>query len=178
MFGHPADAMRNKIGLVLVIASFVILYPGLTQPMVTMSASFAGREVFERTQSILQAIDSLYRSENYIVAALILLFSVIVPLTKGILLIAAFIVPKAGFKADTHKFIARIHKWSMADVFIVGIFVAVMAANATDMLAADIRPGFYYFAGYCIVSLISIEFMKFRSQSESQSNAEPETQDA
>lgn len=163
MADRGANRWRNRAGLALVVLSFVILYPGLTQPMVTISASLAGREVFERTQSILQAVDSLYGSDNFVVASLILLFSVIVPLTKGVLLVIAFFVPQETVKVGVHRLIARIHKWSMADVFVVGVFIAVLAARATDMLHAEVRPGFYYFASYCIVSLLAIELLKFRT---------------
>ncbi len=47
----------------------------------------------------------------------------------------------------------------MADVFAMGVWVAFLAGKATDNLDAQIRIGFYYFVGYCLVSLLAIQFM-------------------
>ena len=153
-------SIRNAAAALLILVSFVILVPGLWLPMVTIRASFAGREVFTLTRSILQAINSLYESGNYIVASMILLFSVLIPVGKGLLLIFAYVARSFTVKDRIHRFVARIHKWSMGDVFIVGTYVAVFAAKATDALGAQIESGFYYFASYCIVSLIAIELTR------------------
>ena len=48
----------------------------------------------------------------------------------------------------------------MADVFLVGVYVAFLSAKATDNLDAEIHRGFYYFAAYCLVSISSLHFMK------------------
>jgi len=45
----------------------------------------------------------------------------------------------------------------MADVFAVGVFIAYLGSKASNMLDANIEIGFYYFTGYCIVSLLSLQ---------------------
>jgi hypothetical protein len=50
----------------------------------------------------------------------------------------------------------------MADVFVIAIIVAFMAANASTVgvllnLGARFEPGFYFFLGYCIFSILSIQ---------------------
>ena len=48
---------------------------------------------------------------------------------------------------------------SMADVFVVGVYVAFLSAKATDNLDAELHIGFYLFASYCLVALVALQFM-------------------
>jgi uncharacterized paraquat-inducible protein A len=58
-----------------------------------------------------------------------------------------------------------ISKWSMADVFVVGVFVAFLAANAVKKeggllsFEAVLGPGFYFFLGYCLLSILSSQLL-------------------
>ena len=44
--------LRNTISLILLIASFVLLFFGVTEPMLTMKAELMGRELFNYKRSI------------------------------------------------------------------------------------------------------------------------------
>ncbi len=154
---------RNFVAIALILVSFGLLVPGLTQPLLTITASidFMGntRELFRETRSILQTVRNLHESGNDFVAGLILLFSVIVPVAKGVLLLVCFALRDAARRFRLFRFVRSISKWSMADVFVVGVYVAYLAAKATDMLDAVAEPGFYYFTAYCLVSLLALQFM-------------------
>ena len=160
--------MKNsRVALVLILLSFALLIPGLLQPLLTIRASieFMGvtRELFTQTRSILQTVKSLHESGNDFVSGLILLFSVIVPFAKGMALLVVLALRDQIARLRIHRFIATISKWSMADVFLVGIYVAFLSAKATDNLDAEIHRGFYFFAAYCLVSITSLHFMKFET---------------
>ncbi len=154
---------RNAIAIALILVSFLLLVPGLTKPLLTITASidFMGnsRELFRETRSILQTVRNLHESGDDLVAGLILLFSVVVPVVKGLLLLAGFALPDATQRHRIFRFVRSISKWSMADVFVVGVYVAYLAAKATDMLDAVAEVGFYYFTAYCLVSLLALQFM-------------------
>jgi uncharacterized paraquat-inducible protein A len=93
---------------------------------------------------------------------------VIVPFGK------AGIVAWAMFTDDARRrravgFVESIAKWSMADVFVVALFIAYLAAKATQssgdpaappLVAFDARfgAGFYWFAAYCVFSLASQQY--------------------
>ena len=61
------------------------------------------------------------------------------------------------------RFAMALSKWSMADVFVVGVFIAFLATKAigsgegSDLLSfdAELGPGFYYFLGFCLLSVLS-----------------------
>jgi uncharacterized paraquat-inducible protein A len=55
--------------------------------------------------------------------------------------------------------VRSISKWSMADVFAVGVFIALLAAKGTDNLDAAAGLGFYCFAGYCLVSNLAFQVL-------------------
>lgn len=156
---HPK---RNALGVALLLASVILLYPGLTQPMMNLTIQAAlpllGKvEFYNKTQSILQSIQSLWDSRNTLVAVLILLFSVVVPLFKAILLMVAVFMPVGKLGAGLHRLVSVIGKWSMADVFVVGIFMAYLAGKAHPNAEATLHAGFYYFTGYCIASIAAAQ---------------------
>ena len=148
---------RNTLSFILLLISFVLLFFGVTEPMMTISAEYAGQEVFKYKQSILQAVETLYEEGFYLVSFLILFFSVMIPVLKGVVILWVFFFGEVSDKTSAHNFIFRIGRWSMADVFAVGAFIAYLGSKASSMLDANLEIGFYYFTGYCIVSLLSLQ---------------------
>jgi hypothetical protein len=139
-------------------------------PQITASLqkSVAEVEVYEQTRSIVGAVRRLYEVGSPIPATLILLFSVIVPFGKAALVVGAMFTANARSRQRTLRFVETIAKWSMADVFVVAILIAYLAAQASTAsstgpgaapallsFTAQFGPGFYWFAAYCLFSLAS-----------------------
>jgi paraquat-inducible protein A len=152
---------RNRIALVLTLVSLALLLPGLQTQMLTITATVPGttREIFRQTQSILEAVRSLHRSGNTFVAALILLFSVLIPFLKAIAFFVILGLRRPTARTRLYLTVRALSKWSMADVFVVGVFIAFLAAVATDNLGAVLEPGFYYFVSYCLVSNLAFQLL-------------------
>jgi hypothetical protein len=74
-------------------------------------------DVYAQTRSILGAVRHLYAVGSPTAATLILLFSVIVPVAKIGLVLAAMAAHDEGRRQRTLGFVEVIAKWSMADVF-------------------------------------------------------------
>ncbi|WP_373062638.1 paraquat-inducible protein A, partial [Gemmatimonas sp.] len=51
-------------------------------------------------------------------------------------------------------------KWSMADVFAVGMLIALLVGKGTANLSAVAGPGFYFFAAYCLVSNAAFQALR------------------
>jgi hypothetical protein len=130
-------------------------------------------EVYQQTRSIVGSVRQLYDVGSPVPATLILLFSVIVPLTKAALVASAVFMRNAAAQARTLKFVEAIAKWSMADVFAVALFIVYLAAQATQQppgapeaappllaFTAQFGPGFYWFAAYCVFSLASQQYTR------------------
>ena len=152
---------RNLAAVILVLVSLVLVVPGVIQPIITLSADMMGRQVFAQTRSILQTVKDLHSSGNYTVAAMILFFSVMVPFVKAVLLgVVGLLKPSRSARYSIFAFVRGISKWAMADVFVVGVYIAYLSAKATDALDAQLHEGFYYFAAYCLISLLSVQVMQ------------------
>ncbi len=126
-------------------------------------------EVYTQTRSILSAVRRLYDVGSPVPATLILLFSVIVPFGKAALVAWATLIADPGRRRRTLRFVEAIAKWSMADVFVVALFIAYLAAQASTSapgstapplvaFTAHFGPGFYWFAAYCLFSLASQQY--------------------
>jgi len=122
-------------------------------------------EVFQQTRSIVGSVRRLYEVGSPVPATLILLFSVVVPFVKTALVGWAMFAADEARRQRTLTFVEAIAKWSMADVFVVALFIAYLAAVASQsapaagppLLAfrAEFGAGFYWFAAYCLFSLAS-----------------------
>jgi Paraquat-inducible protein A len=120
-------------------------------------------EVYQQTRSILGSVRHLYRVGSVAAATLILLFSVIVPFAKALMVVWAIFRRDPARRRRTLMFVEVIAKWSMADVFAVALFIAYLAAVASQAaggsmvqvvsFSATFGPGFYWFAAYCLTSL-------------------------
>ena len=160
--------MRNKffhkIALILIFFSFCLLIPGIFFPILTIKGSITlplvgTIDLGTETRSIWGTVQYLFETKNYLVASLIFIFSIMVPVIKGSLLL---FVLRPGFskaKGMIFKVIKRIGKWSMADVFVVGVFLAYLASASMQVFQATLEKGFYFFLGYCLISLLATEFI-------------------
>jgi hypothetical protein len=133
-------------------------------PSLTAALARAGDdvEVFRETRSIIGSVRRLYEVGSPVPATLILLFSVVVPFAKTALVgWAMFATPETRRRALA--LVEVIAKWSMADVFVVALFITYLAAAASQSasatgpslvtFSATFGPGFYWFAAYCLFSL-------------------------
>ena len=138
------------------------LGPSLTASLTT---NIEDVEVFQQTRSIVGSVRRLYEVGSPIPATLILLFSVIVPLAKTALVGWAVFAADGERRRRTLAIVETIAKWSMADVFVVALFITYLAAMASQSapaagpplvaFAAEFGAGFYWFAAYCLFSLAS-----------------------
>jgi paraquat-inducible protein A len=156
--------LRNKIGLGLLLLSVILLVPGLTFDLMTIEISIqvpllGKQEVHNETRSILGTISSLIEHDNVTVAFLVLLFSVIVPFVKATLLAVVLLFPSAQRSGAIHAFVSVISKWAMADVFVVGVFIAFLSTSSDDNIDATLHQGFYLFAAYCVVSILAVQLI-------------------
>ncbi|HJN43291.1 MAG TPA: paraquat-inducible protein A [Vicinamibacterales bacterium] len=182
----------TRLHVVLTLLNFVLLVPGVTLPIYSVTITTQVQAsiipepievtVYEQTRSILGTVRELWRSDDHLVSFLILLFSIIVPVTKGSMLLASIYVTKQAVKTWLVRLVDLIGKWSMADVFVVAVFLAFLAtrdqaqANTFSVpvllqqvevgmqthLTSTLGPAFYYFLAYCLFSVLWTQVLKHR----------------
>ena len=118
--------------------------------------------VYDKTRSILGTASDLWQSGYKLVAVLILTFSIIIPVMKSLLLLAVCLVQSPS---SLIRLNALLGKWSMADVFAMGVLIACLAANASSSesallnVHAELHTGFYWFLAYCLVSIAGAQLI-------------------
>jgi Paraquat-inducible protein A len=138
----------------------------------SLQKSAADVTVYDQSRSIVGSVRRLYEVGSPVPATLILLFSVVVPLGKAALVTWAMFLTDVRRRQRVLHFVESIAKWSMADVFVVALFIAYLAAQASQTATRDqaaappliaftaqVGAGFYWFAAYCLFSLASQQFL-------------------
>ena len=144
----------------LLILGLICLITGLVAPIFSLKAftdlPVLGEVILKyESKSIISTIGALARGDSYFVALLIATFSVLVPLFKTLICLAALLRPRAAWHRQGVLFARVIGKWSMADVFVVAILIAYFAASGEDFSEAAVGLGLYFFAAYCVISIIA-----------------------
>lgn len=137
-----------------------------TRQMLAMFSTLLGLDqvegqlrAYQSTRSIWGTVQELARTGNLLVAFLIVFFSLVIPVFKLLLQAVSLLLPPVALRRACQWLNASLSKWSMADVFVMGLLVAYMAGSASgqmgDLLIMDARleSGFYFFLAYCLFSI-------------------------
>ncbi|OEY72840.1 hypothetical protein BHS39_11135 [Salegentibacter salarius] len=188
--------LHTPMFIISVILSLVVLFAGLTAPMIEIDArfqqvnflligeqiTFNDQVIFFQSKSILQVIDILFQTgkvDSFFVGILILAFSIIFPVAK---LVSTQIYLAGSEKIRRSKilkfFAFKSGKWSMADVYVIAIFMAYIGfqgildhqltnANVeTESLVSistnktSLQPGFIIFIAFVLFSLVLSTILK------------------
>ena len=171
-------------------ASIILLFLGVTMPMIDIDGrlnafqmnlvgsevSFDEQYLYYQSKSILDVTSTLIRGRGLdlkIVGVMILLFSVVVPFIKLLLSSIFLYSDKVRNSKIVKAIIYHLGKWSMADVFVVAMFMAYIGfygiinaqlgeigSNKTGYAIETINysrlsPGALFFTTYCILSIIT-----------------------
>ncbi|NNE26570.1 MAG: hypothetical protein HKN09_06985 [Saprospiraceae bacterium] len=185
LFGYKFLPFRPSM-VILNFVSIIALAMGLALPMIELDARlnavditlldaqihFDEQVLFYQSKSILQVTETLIKNHAVdvkIVGYLILLFSIILPFSKMVLSLLALFMKKVRTLSITKTIIFYMGKWSMADVFVVAIFMSYIGmygllnsqivdagatANLNTVNYSSLSPGIIFFTAYCILSII------------------------
>ncbi len=188
--------LHTPLFIISVLVSLVVLFAGITAPMIEIDARFQqvnflligeqivfnDQVIFFQSKSILQVIEILFATgkiDSFLVGILILVFSIVFPVAK---LISTQIFLAGNEKLRNNKiltfFAFKSGKWSMADVYVIAIFMAYIGFQGildhqlsnlnmeTESLVSistnrtSLQPGFIIFIGFVLFSLILSTILK------------------
>jgi len=130
-----------------------------TAPSIPMESGKLEFVLQHEVRGIAAIIRELFTSGHWIIGGFLLLFSILTPLTKASL---TFFLTASRSKSRNYKigqFLHSIGKWSMADVFVAGVLLALYALKAQEATKSIPCLGLYYFIGYCLLSLTTTELL-------------------
>jgi transcription termination factor NusB len=192
---RDAKVYHTPLFVMSVLLALIVLFAGLTAPMIEIDArikeltfhligepiEFKDQVIFFQSKSIVDVVHILLATGKYdsiIVGVLIMAFSILFPVAK-ILSTKLYLLGKTKWRENKviRYFAFKSGKWSMADVYVVAIFMAYIGFKGildnqikgltmqTDSLVSlstsetSLQPGFTLFIGFVLFSLVLSEVL-------------------
>lgn len=142
----------------LVVVSWGALALGLWAPMLTLSVHYTvpllGRVMLESTtKGLLESVWLFLTQAQWLVGVIILVFSVIVPAAKLGLL--QWLLWREHLGGSLASWLSHVGKFSMLDVLVAALTVSLFAYGSSANTDARAGMGLFYFAVYCLASLLA-----------------------
>jgi hypothetical protein len=135
-----AISKRETCGLLLAVLSLCLLLPGLTARAFTIVPSFGNNKVdailfhelpsvmMPRSVSLYGGVVSLLENGDYFLGTAILIFSIVLPIFKNLILVVIALARRDGHNGFIKRiaswcmwFLWTFGSWSMLDVFVVAV---------------------------------------------------------
>ena len=149
MTSKPA-AMAQVLSLAL--TAFVMMIAAVSFPFLTLDAGG-----LQNATSVIDAVLAFNDGFAFPLAVAVAFFIVIIPLMRLTALIYALVPlvreqePRPGART-AFALAERLHPWSMAEIFIVGVTVALI--KVAGLAAVTVGPAFWAFAGVVIITIL------------------------
>ena len=140
---------------VILFVATVCFALGLVLPVAVFETLF----VFTERPSLVEVIDGLWREEDYAIAFLVGLFSVVFPAAK------LLVLHLAAYAPDRLHWVERVgvlSKWSMADVLVVAL--AIFAAKTSGLAEAATQSGIWFYAAATLLSAAAAVILTRRAR--------------
>jgi paraquat-inducible protein A len=153
---RPAGNMDTT--LALTIAALLLYVPANIYPILTMNLYGSYNE-----NTIWDGVVSLMQHDEYFVAAVVFLASIVIPLLKLLGLFFLVVSVKLGSgrrlrgRTRIYQFIDAIGPWAMLDVFLLAVLVALVKLG--DLARVIPGPGLVAFT--CVVVLTMLASQSF-----------------
>ena len=133
-----------------VLAAIILYIPANTQPIMTFKLWGDGRP-----ETIMSGVVSLLKADMWPLALLIFVASIFIPIAK--LLVLGFLLISVQLRSqwlprertELYRVTEFIGRWSMIDIFVIGILVALVQFGNT----ATVEPGIGALSFACVVIL-------------------------
>ncbi|WP_245415458.1 paraquat-inducible protein A [Hoeflea marina] len=139
--------MKLLLLISLVLAPFCLAL-GIVLPL----ARFETLYVFDQSPSLVAIIVNLASDQDWVLAAIVLVVSIIFPLLKMLVMVARALdmVPAGGRAGRALPHLAR---WSLMDVLLVAI--VIVAAKTGGIASALSQSGLWFYAGSAVLAVIA-----------------------
>jgi len=142
--------LRGRLMNLLLVLAVALLVTGIFAPMLTLHQLW----IFDHQVSLVSGLGDLWRDGRFLLFFLILVFSIIVPLLKILLLAAVWnLSPNDPRRRSRHLHLVHQYgKWSMLDVLVVAVLI--VSVKLGSLARVEIHYGFYAFAAAVLLSML------------------------
>lgn len=146
---HPEADVETTPALALALAAFILYFPAILLPFLRVEKF--GRAV---DSNLLGGALALFGEGQAFIGAVVLTFSVVLPLVKLLLILG--LSYSAGrlhsrHRASSYQFMEFIGRWGMLDVLVIALMVVYVKFG--DFVQFHFGPGAVVFVGFVLVSM-------------------------
>jgi paraquat-inducible protein A len=133
-------------------AAFVLFWPAILCPILVVEKLGIRRET-----SLLEGIFELFRDAHWVMGMIVLLFSIVLPLTKLVLLVELSLFRRFNRRIQTRtlRLTEHLGRWSMLDVLLLSLLV--MLVKLGDLVQFQFGPAITAFV-LCVVMSLTASF--------------------
>lgn len=138
----------------LLIAAYVLYLPANLLPIMETRSLFGVQR-----DTIMSGVVYLWHSGSWALAAIVFVASIAVPLLKLLSLTALLLAVQLGGRSDPlpnarlYRLLEMVGRWSMLDVYVVAILVALVQAQSLATMAPG--PGVLAFGAVVVLSMLA-----------------------
>ena len=156
---HEISRHHLYRALAFTLAAMAMYVPANLYPFMTMNYSGQFKQA-----TVWDGITSLYDGDMWLTATIVFMASIIIPLFKLIAMIFIIVAKLYNFadvqRASLLMMVDFIGRWSMLDIFIVAIMVALVKFGTFATVSADIAS--YLFGGVVIFTMLASATLSLR----------------
>lgn len=152
---------RRLLLIVMIASAGWCLYHGITQPIIKLTQLY----IFTDEHSLFSAVQALHIDQEYVLAGIVLVFSIAMPTLKLSYLSILALTPRRRLAAlhRSLEWLEWLGKWSMHDVLILALTIVYL--RASGLSEAVSMPGVRFFV--IAVLLIMVSYRLLRSMARS-----------
>ena len=134
------------------VAATILYIPANLLPVLRLSGVTGNQQ-----NTIVGGVIQFWQSEDYPVAIIIFVASVMIPILKIIAILSMCLASRYGHRPRAHTRLYRmtelIGRWSMTDIFVVAVLVGVVQLGS--VMSIQPGPGAVAFAGVVILTIFA-----------------------
>jgi len=152
--GARSSAVSLEITAALSLAALVLYVPAMIYPIMKMYLYGGYSE-----STVWDGIVLLAQNEEWFVAVVVFLASMVIPLVKLAGLFALVVTARMGWgrrlrsRTQLYKFIDTIGPWAMLDVFLLAVLVALVKLSTWAMILPG--PGLFAFTAVVVLTMLA-----------------------
>ncbi len=146
----------------MIVAAGIFLYLGITQPIIQLTQFY----YFSDAHSLASAVYALYLDREFLLAGVILVFSILLPCAKLFYLYVLAALSPAQLAAQRHvlRTLESVGKWSMHDVLVIALTIVYLKSSGLGDAVS--QPGARYFAISVLLIMASYGWIKRTARDE------------
>ncbi len=162
--GAPERQIYDLLAVSLIFFIIGISCPVLTAAVKGQHMLVGGFVIETDSKGILSTVGSLFHSGNWMISALLAGFSIGTPIFKGCAVLVTLLQTSAAQREKVGRLLEAIGKWSLTDVVVAAVLLAVFSLNAIKSADGGVtavpRFALGFFIAYCVLAAFTSSLLR------------------